>query len=107
MRHARTFHRLAAIAFAFAAATAPAQDGAALAQKHQCLACHKVDKALVGPAFSEVGKRYKPDAEAVDKLVARVRAGSRGVWGKVPMPPNKDVDEQELRAVLRWILDLG
>lgn len=107
MKHMRASRRLLVAASALAAGAVLAQDGAALAQKNQCLSCHKVEAPLVGPPFKEVGKRYKADADAVDKLVAKVRAGSRGAWGKVPMPPNKDVDEQELRAVLRWVLELG
>jgi cytochrome c len=58
-----------------------------LAKKHACLACHTVDKKLVGPSYKEVAAKYRADPAAQGKLADKVKKGSQGVWGQVPMPP--------------------
>jgi cytochrome c len=97
---------LAGLATTFIAAAGPAradEAAAALAEKYRCMACHKVESANVGPAFREVAKRYKDDAAAMDRLVAKVKQGGRGNWGKIPMPAN-DLSEADLRVLVRWVL---
>jgi len=82
-----------------------AQDYAALAKKSGCLTCHAVDKKLVGPAYKDVAKKYKGDADAVAKLVKKVADGGSGVWGAVPMPPNKGkVSEADIKTLVEWVL---
>jgi cytochrome c len=78
----------------------------ALAQKNACMSCHGVDKKIVGPAFKEVGAKYKNDPGAEAKLFAKVKAGGKGVWGPVPMPPNPQVSDADLHKILKWILSL-
>lgn len=107
--HAQAFIRAvgcAALAglFALAPPAARADDAKALATKYQCMSCHKVEGKLVGPAFKNVAARYKGDAEAADRLTAKVRAGGKGAWGQVPMPPNKSISDQDLKTVVNWIL---
>ena len=75
-----------------------------LAKRKACLACHGVDKAVVGPSFKEVAKRYKGQAGIEAKLVEKLRHGGSGVWGQTPMPPNPDLAESDARALVRWIL---
>ena len=87
--------------------TAPlASADQAIAQKAGCLACHAVDKKLVGPAFKDVAAKYKGQADAVAKLSEKVRKGGAGVWGPVPMPPNPEakISDAELKTVVEWIL---
>ena len=86
-----------------AAGTAQAQDGKALLQKSGCTACHSEDKKLVGPAYKDVAAKYKGDAGAVDKLAAKIKAGGKGVWGEIPMPPN-NVTPDEAKKLVTWIL---
>ena len=52
-----------------------------LAKKSACLACHQIDKKLVGPAYIEVAKKYAGDAGAEAKMIAKVKAGGSGVCG--------------------------
>ena len=92
--------------FALAAPSALADDPQALATKYQCMNCHKVERKVVGPAFKDVAERYKGDAEALDRLTAKVRAGGKGVWGSAPMPPNKSIPDEDLKTVVNWILSL-
>jgi cytochrome c len=85
---------------------ASADDGLALAQKNACMSCHGVDKKIVGPAYKDVAKKYAGDKSAHDKLVAKVKAGGKGVWGEIPMPPNPQVKAEDLTKIVSWILSL-
>ncbi len=67
-----------------------------------CTGCHAVDTRVVGPAFREIAKKY--GAEERERLAAKVRQGSQGVWGNVPMPPNAHVSDADARALVDWIL---
>lgn len=75
-----------------------------LAKKSNCLSCHAVDAKGVGPAYREVASKYAKDANAEAKLVSKVRKGGSGVWGNVPMPPMQDVPEDDVKALVKWIL---
>jgi len=85
-------------------AGAQAQDAAKLAKDKACLACHQLDKKLVGPSYKEVSKKYAGNKTAEATLIKKVRAGGAGVWGQVPMPPNAGVSEKEAQILVKWIL---
>ena len=76
-----------------------------LAKKHNCLACHAADKRLVGPAYQEIAKKYAGNKSAFKELEARVKGGSKGVWGAIPMPPN-NISDADNKAIVAWILSL-
>ena len=94
------------VAGLLAAGGAHAQDAEALLKKYGCVACHANDKKVIGPAYNEVSLKYKGQADAPAKLVAKVKAGGLGVWGQIPMPPNANVPEPELQAMIGYILAL-
>ena len=95
----------AGASFVLAAAPALAQDMAKLATTKGCLACHQVDKKVVGPSYKEVANKYRTDKTAEAKLVKKVLDGGTGAWGQVPMPPNKaTVNEKEAVSLVKWIL---
>ncbi len=75
-----------------------------IAKDANCLACHAIDRKLVGPSFKDVAAKYRGDTKAPEALAARVRSGGQGVWGAVPMPPNTQVSAEDLRSVIKWIL---
>ena len=76
----------------------------ALAKKYNCLACHAMDKKLVGPSYKDVAAKYKADAGAESKLVAKVKNGGVGVWGQIPMPPNAAVPDADVKTLVKWVL---
>jgi len=84
--------------------SAPAMANLALAQKHNCMACHAVDKKLVGPAYQEVAKKYAGQKDAEAKLATSIRKGSTGTWGQVPMPPNTTPSDDEIKTLVKWIM---
>ena len=84
-----------------------AQASEELAKKNACLACHQVDKKLIGPSYQDVANKYKGDAAAHDLLVKKVKEGGVGVWGQVPMPPNPAVSDADLNALVTWIIGMA
>ncbi|HEY4039617.1 MAG TPA: c-type cytochrome [Burkholderiaceae bacterium] len=77
-----------------------------LAKQKNCLACHAVDKKLVGPAYKDVAAKYANDKDAAAKLAKKVREGGVGVWGQIPMPANPQVNEAESLQLVKWVLSL-
>lgn len=73
-----------------------------LAARSGCMACHAVDKKLIGPAYQDIAKKYTASDEAM--LVAKVKAGGKGVWGSIPMPPNAGVKDEDIKILVNWIL---
>lgn len=82
------------------------EDGQALATKNNCMACHQVDKKVVGPAFKEVAAKYKGDKTAEAKLADKVKKGGTGVWGQIPMPPNAQVKDEDIKKLVHWVLSI-
>jgi cytochrome c len=89
---------------AASALAAPAFADQALATAKNCMACHALDKKLVGPAYKEVAAKYAGQKDAVDKLSAKIMKGGSGVWGPVPMPANTQVNEAEAKQLAQWVL---
>jgi cytochrome c len=87
-----------------ACAALPAAGSEELAKKHNCFACHATDKKMVGPAYKDVAAKYRADKEAPKKLAEKVKKGSQGVWGNIPMPPNTSVPDADVNALVKWIL---
>jgi cytochrome c len=82
-----------------------AEDMLQIANQKGCLACHQIDKQVVGPAWIEVSKKYTE--KDIPQLVNSVLNGSMGKWGQVPMPANKGlVTEEEAKKLVTWIVSL-
>lgn len=92
---------LLATASAFALDAAAAK---ALAAKSACLACHATDKKLVGPSYKDVAAKHKDQADAIDKVAARIKSGGSGMYGAVPMPPQPNLKDDELKLLAAWVL---
>ncbi len=75
-----------------------------LADSKDCLSCHSVDDQSIGPAYKDVAEKYagKQDAEAM--LIKKVMHGGSGTWGTTRMPANSQVNEEEARILVEWIL---
>ena len=83
-----------------------AQSADDLLKKHACTACHAIDKKLVGPAYHDVATKYRGDAKAPAMLMDKVKKGSVGTWGQVPMPPNAAVPDADIKTMVTYILAL-
>ena len=94
---------LITLALALSAA-APAMADLALAKAKNCMACHSVDKKLVGPSFKDVAAKYASQKDATEKLAAKIIKGGGGIWGPVPMPANAAVSEADAKTLAAWVL---
>lgn len=90
--------------FSGAALAQNAAAAKALASKNACLACHAVDKKLVGPAFKDVAAKHTGQADALEKVSARIKSGGAGMYGPVPMPAQAQLKDDELKLLAGWIL---
>lgn len=82
----------------------PAMADQALATSKNCMACHAMDKKLVGPSYKDVAAKYAGQKDAVDKLAAKIIKGGSGVWGPIPMPPNAQVNEADAKKLATWVM---
>lgn len=78
-----------------------------LAKKSNCLACHKVNQKVVGPAYKDIAAKYENTPENVQMLVEKVRNGGTGTWGQIPMPPNPMLSEEDANTLVEWVLSTG
>jgi cytochrome c len=95
-----------AASFASGAHAADAKSGEALAKASGCFACHTVDKKLIGPGYKDIAQKYRASKAAEAELVKKVKNGSKGVWGDIQMPPNAHVKDEDIRAIVQWILSI-
>lgn len=91
---------------AAASPTVVAQNAEALIKKYGCAACHAIDKPLIGPPYKAVAQKYAGQKDAQARLVDKVKKGGAGVWGQVPMPPNPQVPDTDVNAMVKYILGL-
>ncbi|MBU1366175.1 MAG: c-type cytochrome [Gammaproteobacteria bacterium] len=83
----------------------PAQASLDLAKAKNCMTCHAIDKKIVGPAYKDIVAKRAADKGAEAALTAKIKAGSKGEWGQVPMPPN-NVTDAEAATLAKWVLSL-
>jgi len=88
----------------FANGAALAADAQQLLKEKNCLACHTLDKKLVGPAYKDVAAKYKSRKDGEAYLTKKIREGSTGVWGPVPMPPNGTVSADDAKTLAKFVL---
>ena len=105
----QVFIALAAVAGILGTGAAQAADAKGaedMMKKHACIACHAVDKKMVGPAYKDVAAKYRGQKDIAPKLVEKVKKGGVGVWGQIPMPPNANVSDADAKTLVHWILTL-
>jgi len=79
----------------------------ALAKKSGCMACHSIDKKIVGPSWKDVAAKYKGDPDAKAKLINKIKKGGKGVWGPAPMPPySPRVSDANIEKLVDFIMTL-
>ena len=79
-------------------------DALQLAKKSNCLACHAVDKKMVGPSFKDIAAKYRDDAGAETRLAGIIGKGGRGVWGVMAMPPSPQLSEADRKILAKFVL---
>lgn len=79
-------------------------DVKAILTKNACTACHGINKQIVGPGFDAIAAKYKTKAGAEDYLANKIKTGGSGSWGSIPMPPQTQLKENEVRAIATWLI---
>jgi cytochrome c len=79
-------------------------DAAELARERGCMTCHGMVRKAVGPGFAQIAERYRADDTAAARLQGKIRNGAVGNWGRVIMPRQPKVSEEEARALAAWVL---
>lgn len=75
-------------------------DMKALMTKYTCIACHRVDVKLVGPAYKDVAKKNYTDAQIVELIYTPKPAN----WpGYIAMAPMKQVSKEDALKLASWI----
>ena len=69
-----------------------------------CLSCHAKDEKVVGPAFQAIAAKYAGQADAVESLAQSVRNGSRGKWGRIPMPAPASLAAEDIKTMTAWVM---
>jgi cytochrome c len=80
--------------------------GGVLISKSDCLACHKEQEKLLGPAYVEVARKYENTKSNIEYLSGKIIKGGSGVWGPVPMSPHPNISDEEAKAMVKYILSL-
>ncbi len=96
--------RLAAAALAATFVSLPASASPELVRSKNCVACHHAERRMIGPPFTAIAARYATTDNAVPLLSAKVLAGGSGNWGQMPMPAQASLSQDEVEALVRYIL---
>lgn len=83
------------------------EEGKVLISKSDCMACHTVDKKVVGPSYVEVAKKYPMTDANINKLALKIINGGSGVWGQIPMAPHASVSSTDSKKMVKYILSLN
>ena len=84
----------------------PALANEASLKKNNCMACHQIERKVVGPSYKEIANKYRTQESAADYLAKKIRAGGKGVWGPMPMPAQPHVSEAEAKKLAEYILNI-
>ena len=95
---------MAAMAISATGTWASENPGLAAAKQNACVACHGVTNKIVGPGFNEIAAKYKDNAGAEALLIGKVKSGTSGTWGPIPMPPQAHVKDADIKSIVSWIL---
>ncbi len=84
--------------------SAPAFASKEMAQKNACMACHAVDRKMVGPSFQDIAKKYHGQKDADVMLAGSIKKGGAGKWGPIPMPAQAALSEADAKTLAAWVL---
>ena len=79
-------------------------DATELAKTNGCLSCHAMKEKIVGPSYIAVAEKYKEDKDAVANLVQSIQYGSKGKWGRTPMPAHNSMSQADLKTLAIWVM---
>jgi cytochrome c len=82
------------------------KEGEKLVAESDCKTCHHPTNKIIGPAHTDVAKKYEFTAANVKLLADRIVKGGSGVWGEIPMTPHPDLKPEDAEKMARYVLSL-
>lgn len=82
------------------------EPGLSLMKQSDCFNCHAAETKVIGPSLMEIAAKYRGQPGAMEASIKRVREGSTGVWGPIPMLPHPQHTTDEVAIMLRWVFGL-
>lgn len=73
---------------------------------NDCMTCHAIDRKVIGPAYTEVAKKYENTDAVVDTLITKIQKGGQGNWGTIPMLPHPNLSHDDAKEMVKYILSL-
>ena len=83
-----------------------ASDGEKLIAKSDCVACHKLDKKLIGPSYQDIANKYTDNEKSITYLSNKIIKGGSGVWGTIPMAAHTNMKKEDAKTIAKYILSL-
>ncbi|MDN3221457.1 c-type cytochrome [Pseudomonas nunensis] len=77
----------------------------ALVQSYACVGCHQANARVVGPSWKDISQKYGDGKATAEQIASSIKAGSTGKWGSIPMPPQAQVSDADLKSIAQWLLD--
>lgn len=96
--------RVLAVIALFTTTAMPALANKELATKSACMACHAIDKKILGPAYQDVAKKYEGKKDALKTVMANIKSGGAGKWGSISMPAQTALSDADTKTLATWIL---
>ncbi len=86
--------------------SADAEKALELIAGSDCMACHAIDRKLIGPSYEEVAAKYEATDAVIDTLIHKIQKGGTGNWGNIPMTPHPDLSDADAKTMVHYILSL-
>ncbi len=80
--------------------------GESLMKASDCKTCHHPTNKIIGPAHTEVAKKYEFTEANVKLLANKIIKGGSGTWGEIPMTAHPDISEADAEKMARYVLSL-
>ena len=82
------------------------KQGQALADASDCKTCHHPTNKIIGPAHTEVAKKYEFTQANVTYLAGKIINGGSGIWGEIPMTPHVGMSQADAEKMAIYVLSL-
>ncbi len=80
--------------------------GEALVKANDCKTCHHPINKIIGPAHTDVAKKYEFVDASVKMLAKKIINGGVGVWGEIPMTAHADLSQADAEKMAKYVLSL-
>ena len=83
-----------------------AEKGEVLISYSDCYTCHKKEERSVGPAFTDIAKRYPVNKVYIEMLARKVIMGGSRSWGYPVMDPHPRLSFEDAKLMVTYILSM-